>query len=455
MSFTTGCRAMNTPDPELLDGGDRMLRLDTLVRLRWLAIVGQSLAVVFVAFGLGFQTPLVETAAVILVAVLLNLALVYGFAANHRFSARTSAIILGLDIIQLSALLFLTGGLQNPFAMLFLAPVMVSAATLPLRNTMLLGLVAYAMASLLAAFHLPLPWQAGTAFVLPEIYVAGVWAAILVSLAFIGVYTWKVAEEARQLSAALAATELVLAREQHLTAIDGLAAAAAHKLGTPLATITVVAKELDLQAEKTHPFKDDIVLLRQEAQRCREILTNITSLGRDEGGPLGEVLLGQLIEEMAAPYRNGEIKIEVTLTGADPQARLTRSPGLVYSIGNLIDNAVGFARSKVVVSGRWTASEIVLSLSDDGPGFTPDVLQRLGDPYVTTRRQRLRETSGRRHTGGGLGLGLFISKTLLERSGARVFWSNDPGTGGAKAEIRWSRQDFLPSNKKQGGDNSG
>ena len=435
--------------------GDLRLRLDTLVRLRWLAIVGQSAAVLFVALVLEFETPLTETAVVILLATLLNVALSVLWPATHRFSAGTSALILAFDILQLSALLYLTGGLQNPFSVLFLAPVMISAAALPPRLTIALGLLAITMASVLTLNHRPLPWIKGHLLVFPTVYTAGIWTSILLGLGFIGIYAWRVAEEARQMADALSATELVLAREQHLTAVDGLAAAAAHQLGTPLATIAVVVKEMDRQVAAGDPLKEDIGLLRQETARCREILAKIASLGGEEDGPLGALDIAHLIEELAAPHRNFGVEIAVRCTGPEPQPRSPRNPGLIYGIGNLIENAVDFAETRVSVEASWSERDVTIRVLDDGPGFNPDVLHHLGRPYLTTRRNRIREGEDRNHAGGGLGLGLFIAKTLLERSGARISFSNMPGGGGARIDMTWPRSEFSARLHNVAGDKPG
>lgn len=426
----------------VMDAGDERLRLDTLTRLRWLAIGGQSAAILFVAFVLRFPTPLAETAAAILVATILNVALSLAYPGAHRLGSLTSALLLGFDILQLSALLYLTGGLENPFALLILAPVMISAATLEPRYTVVLGLTAVAFASILAVYHRPLPWFEGQELVMPGIYVAGIWVAILLALAFLGTYAWRVADEARNLARALAATEVVLEREQHLTALDGLAAAAAHQLGTPLATISVVAREMQRQVPENSLLREDIDLLYQESARCRAILGKLTSLGSDAGGPLGEHDIGQVLEEVVAPHRNFGIVIDVRLEGSDPAPRCRRNPGLLYGIGNLVENAVDFAKSRVTLAARWSASEVTLVISDDGEGFPPTVLQRLGEPYVTTRRESGQDER-RRHEGGGMGLGLFIAKTLLERSGGRIVWGNAAGGGGAEIRISWKQSDFC------------
>jgi two-component system sensor histidine kinase RegB len=432
---------MQPLSPADLGRDARQLRLDTLVRLRWLAISGQAAAVSIVHFGLGFPLPFGLCFLLIAASAWVNLALRIQFPASHRLSDNAATALLAFDILQLAGLLYLTGGLQNPFAMLFLAPVLISAAALPPERTLGLGLLAVGCATLLVLTHQPLPAQPGAPLELPFLYVSGVWTAILLGTAFTGVYAWRVAEEARQLAQALAATELVLAREQHLSQLDGLAAAAAHELGTPLATIALVAKELNHQLPQEGPVAEDLKLLREQVERCRTILTKLTSLGQDGSAFLETISLSHLVEELVAPHRSLGVEIEVITQGEGPEPTGRRSPGVVYGLGNIIDNAVDFAESLVTVEARWTREDVLLVIRDDGPGYAADVLLRLGEPYVTTRSAA--ERSAGEEGGSGLGLGLFIAKTLIERSGAHLLFTNaaPPGTG-AVARILWPRPAF-------------
>lgn len=417
----------------------RRLKLDTLVRLRWLAVTGQCLAVAIVHLQLGYRLPFATCLAAITAAAAVNLWLRLRQPASHRLGDDAATMLLAFDILELAFLLYLTGGLQNPFSILFLGPVLISAATLPPVRTLALGILAGACVTLLARFHLRLPWSEPGALELPAIYVGGIWTAILLGLAFTSVFAYRIAEESRQLGDALAATELVLAREQHLSQLDGLAAAAAHELGTPLATIRLVARELDLQVPAGSAMADDLALLRGEVERCRVILSKLTSLGDDPegGGFLSEMTLGHLLEEVAGPQRAFDIAITVDRSGDGPEPRCRRSPGLMYGLGNLIDNAADFAAGAITVTARWSADAVTVEIRDDGPGFPPDILLRVGEPYVTTRGR------SRDEEGSGLGLGLFIAKTLIERSGGQLsLWNAAPPNGGAVARIAWSRDDF-------------
>lgn len=409
----------------------RRLRLETLVTLRWLAVAGQVVAVLVVRFALGFPVPLGWCMAFVGLSAALNLALSLRFPVSHRLGEGHAASLLAFDILQLAALLYLTGGLENPFAMLFLAPVLISATALPPDRTLQLGLLTAGVATLLVFIYRPLPWHPGEPLEFPVIYRLGVWSAILLGLSFTGIYAWRVAEEARQLAQALTAAELVLAREQHLSQLDGLAAAAAHELGTPLSTIQLVAKELTQIGPREGPIAEDVALISAQAARCREILGKITSLGAEGAGPLESMTLGLLVEEVAAPQRPFDVTIALHRSGAGAEPVCRRNPGLLYGLGNLVENAVDFARETVTIETHWDRHMVTVRVRDDGPGFPAEVLARFGEPYVTTR-------SG----SSGLGLGLFIAKTLLERTGAQLTAGN-VGTGhGAQVTVAWPRLVF-------------
>ena len=420
----------------------RNVRLDTLVRLRWLAIIGQSTAVLVVYYGLDFHLPIYACLAAIVLSAWLNVALRLRFHMTQRLAPDRAAWLLAFDIAELAVLLFLTGGLQNPFAFLFLGPVLLSATALPPRFTLLLGAFAVACATILVFVHYPLPWDSEDPLQLPPIYMMGVWLCILLAIGFIGVYAWQITEESRQLSDALAATELVLAREQHLSQLDGLAAAAAHELGTPLSTISVIARELERAIALDAPHGDDVRLLREQATRCRDILAKITELPGG-GEPFDRMRLTALIEEVVAPHRNFGVTIDVaTPTDRSTEPVGARNPAILYGLGNLLENAVDFANDRVSVDADWGEESVAVTITDDGPGFAPEILARIGEPYVTTRSRRHQQTdTGDEPT--GLGLGFFIAKTLLERSGATLSFENRAvPERGAIIRLHWSRSDF-------------
>jgi len=426
---------LSRPEPRRI----HHLRLNTLIRLRWLAIIGQSAAVLFVAYWLEFPLPVSLCFALIALSAWLNLFLAFRYPATHRLTPGFAFAILLFDAIQLVGLLYMTGGLTNPFSVLMIVPVVISATSLPARMTLALGLAVVGLATLLAFFHLPLPWFPGTELAVPFIYVAGMWMAVFSTMTFTAFYAYRVAEEARLLANALSATELILQREQHLSALDGLAAAAAHELGTPLATIALVAREMEHALGQDSRLREDVVLLRSQSERCREILKRLTSLSSEGEAHLARLPFTSLIEEVIAPHRNFGIEIALEpgeRQGPEPVGR--RNAGVIYGLGNLVENAVDFAREKVVLAWSWNDARVFLELTDDGPGFPPEIIDRIGEPYMSKRTSR--------EGGGGLGLGLFIAKTLLERSGASVSFGNagEPGKG-AVVKVSWPRQSFLAS----------
>jgi two-component system, sensor histidine kinase RegB len=392
-----------------------------------------------VAQGLEFDVPVIPCVVIVGVSALINLALQVAFNPMQRLEPVYAAALLALNIVELAALLFLTGGLQNPFSFLFLAPVLISATALPIRLTIALGMLAVACASALVFFHLPLPWDSDDPMVLPPIYLFGVWLSIVVAIGVTSLYAFQVTEEARKLSDALAATELVLTREQHLTQIDGLAAAAAHELGTPLSTIFLISRELEKTVDGNEQLTADLKTLREQAQRCREILAKITQLS-SSGAPFDRMPLSTLIEETVAPHRDFGVAIKVRLAVAATREPVgARNPAILYGVGNILENAVDFARTTVEVNAWWNADTVEIIISDDGPGIAPDMLNRIGEPYLSRRRSTDEDLNERT----GLGLGIFIARTLLERTGAKVSFTNRTFPDhGAVVQIAWPRERF-------------
>ena len=419
----------------------RTVRLKTLVGLRWFAVIGQAITVFVVHYWFEFDLPLATCLSVIAVSAWLNVAMSMHFRKVQRLAPGPVGWLLAYDIAQLTVLTMLTGGLENPFAFLILAPVLIAAISLPLRYTLPLGAFAVACSTFIAFYFWPLPWSGEPAMVFPPVYIFATWTANLVAIVFIGAYAWQVAEEGRLMADALTATELVLAREQHLTQLDGLAAAAAHELGTPLSTIAVVAQELQNALGPDSPHTDDVKLLREQAQRCREILGKLSALPSG-WAPFERMRLSALIDEVVAPHRNFGIAIDVVLPddrGGEPV--VARSPAVLYGLGNLTENAVDFAAARVEIAVRWSEQDVAVTISDDGPGFPPEIIRRIGEPYVTSRRRPAGESEE-----SGLGLGFFIAKTLLERSGASLAFLNRPAPEhGAVVHVRWARGDLeLP-----------
>lgn len=407
------------------------VRLRTIVLIRWIAVAGQAATLLVVDFGLGFNVLLAPAFAVVGASVLLNLAVMLFPPLGGRLDDRQATLFLVYDSMQLAMLLFLTGGLDNPFSLLMLGPVTISATILSQRSTLALSLLAALLVTLLAIWHLPLPWD-GPPPTPPLMLIVGSWVAIVLAILIIVGNTLTVSEEARRMSDALSATQLALAREQRLSAVGALAAAAAHELGSPLSTIAVVAKELQRDLPADGQVGEDIALLVSQSDRCRDILARLSRLPEgDSASPLQRLPLSAVVELAALPHEGDEIDIEYALdpeaaAGAEPVVR--RSPELINGLANLLQNALQFAQSRISVVTSWTESEALITILDDGPGFPMSVLQNLGEPYLSNRDER--DTH--------MGLGVFIALNLLGRTGATVDFANRP-EGGARVVIRWPR----------------
>lgn len=398
--------------------------------LRWGAIVGQALALIIVSQFFGFDYPLIACGLAILASAAVNIGVTLTMPLDRRVSDFEAYMQLGFDLWQLAGLLWLTGGITNPFAILFLAPVVTAATTLSRWVLLALGAMAMALSLTLVFVHQPLPWSPAGSFDLPLIFKIGIWMAICVGSTFTSLYAWRTTKESRKMAFALATTEAMLAQEQKLSALGGLAAAAAHELGTPLATIQVVAKEMSREVEPGSPLADDAALILSQSLRCREILEQLSQRG-DEGDLIHNSLSPEdLLEEAAEPYIGRNKDITVSSSGAGPEPILQRQPELLYALKNYVDNAVDFAESRVELSAQWDDETLTIRVDDDGAGFDTALLGRLGQPYASTRT--------RARTAGGLGLGVFISSTLIERTGGTVAYAGSP-MGGARVEATWPR----------------
>jgi two-component system sensor histidine kinase RegB len=413
------------------------VRLRALVLIRWGAVAGQVFTAAVVHWGLGFSLPVLAVGGTIALSALLNLAVSIGRPASARIDDREATVFLAFDILQLAVLLYLTGGLVNPFSLLLLAPVAIGATILSLAANIALSLLTIASIAVLGVLHQPLPWS-GPPPELPEVYQTGVWAGLTLTTLLITLYGWRLAEEARQMGDALAAAQAALAREQRLSALGALAAAAAHELGSPLSTIAVVTKEMLREVESDDPLREDVELLSAESERCRTILARLSV---DPAGDVSEaytmVPLPALIEAAAQAYRRDDVAIAFEAGPAGEQAPKTapiqvRSPEIIQGIGNIVQNAVSFAHREVTIATRWSTDWSEVEVTDDGPGFSQALLDELGTPFISTRQGHE----------GHMGLGVFIAKTLLERTGATVTFGNRRTGFGAAVSVRWPNPVF-------------
>jgi two-component system, sensor histidine kinase RegB len=414
----------------------RLLRSDwlplrTLILLRWMAIAGQLLAIFVASTVYKFQLPLGFCLLVISAAVCWNIVLMTVYPANKRLSEMQSIAALMFDVVQLAALIYLTGGLTNPFALLMLAPVIVSASALDLRATLLLGFCAATLTTLVFFFQMPLVQEDGANFDIPVLFKFGFWVSILIGIGFLGLYAHKVSSEINAMSDALLATQMALAREQKLTDLGGVVAAAAHELGTPLATIKLISAELEDELKDNPALREDAAIIRTQADRCRDILREMGKAGKDDllvrSAPLSAV-----VREAAEPHSARGKALHFTFEGRAPnlpEPHILRRPEIVHGLRNLVQNAVDFAAGNVWIDGTWTERDITLTIVDDGQGFPTHLIGRIGDPFLGAK-----SATARRPEYEGMGLGLFIAKTLLERTGAVLSFANAAAVFSARRE---------------------
>ncbi len=430
------------------------IRLRTMILLRWVAVIGQLVALTVAQRMYNLQLELGLCYLAVGVSIAGNLIAIFVFPENKRLSETENFLMVMFDLLQLCFLLYLTGGLHNPFSILVLGPVTVSAAVLSLRSTLILGLTAFALVSLMVYYHLPLRTEQGFILRIPDIFVFGQWAATTIALVFISVYSRRITREMHSMADALAATQMALARAQKLNDLGGVVAAAAHELGTPLATIKLTSSELVEELDDRPDLQEDARLIREQADRCRDILRSMGRAGKDDLH-MRQAPLVEVIREAAEPHqgRGKEILIEdgPGPGGESVQPQILRRPEIIHGLRNLVQNAVDFARSTIWIEAMWTDDLISVRILDDGQGFPSHIIGRIGDPFV--RKRRSERDRRARPEYEGMGLGLFIAKTLLERTGAELSFANgsDPFLGnddqgprrGAIVEVVWPRDKIV------------
>jgi len=426
-------------------GTDVSISLRKLVLIRWIAVAGQAATLIVVYYGLSFELPIKSALAVVAASAVLNTVASLPRNVGARLGDREAALYLAYDTLQLGILLYLTGGLLNPFATLMLAPVTVSATILSRSSVIGLSVLTIVAVAALAFFHQPLPSRGGALLDPPPLFMLGIWTALVCSTIFISGYVWSIAAEARKMRDAFSATQLALAREQRISAVGSLAAAAAHQLGSPLATIAVVAKELARELPPDSPHAPDAELLLSQSERCRNILTDLVrQRDGEQGSPFARLPFSVLVEAAGEPHLIHGIEMHYEIgAGRDADGRpieeplVPRSPEIMHGLGNLIQNAIQFARHEVVVTTSWSEDTVAVDIVDDGPGFSAAVLARIGEPYISGRGLPLQQI-GSQH----MGLGIFIAQSLLERTGARLSFAN-LSDGGAQVVIEWRRQNLA------------
>ena len=433
-------------DPGWIFSGEQFgLTIRNLGAVRWIALSGQLVAILAVRFVMGYPLPLAACLALVAASALLGLLLAVVPVHRGRMGQRATFLLLCFDIVQLFLLLYLTGGLANPFSILFLAPVTVSAVLFRRRATAFLVALTVALQTVLAFHHMPLPWPGGLQ--LDSIYTLGLWTALVVATVFVAFYAGMVSSESRNMAQALAETRLALERERKMVSLGGLATSAAHKLGSPLNTITLIAHELERFSnrgstkEDDSQYAEDIRQLKEEVDRCRRILAELNDearlLGSEAAEPVAlSAFVNNLMEERFADIA-GMLRVEVD-GDLETEPRIVRRAELIHPIENLVDNAAQFAESSVRIALSWTGDDFTIVIRDDGPGFQPGVLNQLGTPY----------SSSRKGEDGHMGLGVFIAMTMVANAGGSTHIGNLKA-GGAEVVITYPRNGFAPSAETQ------
>ena len=429
---------------------DEWVRLKTLINLRWLAVIGQSAAVMVAAFSLRLDLWISLLVLAISTSIVFNVISIIVYPGTRRLSESETLFALMFDVFQLAFLLFLTGGLNNPFALFMLAPVTISATALRLRATVAVSFTALALVSLLAVVHLPLRTLGGELLAMPPLFLTGFWVALIIGIIFLAAYARRVTVETHAMSQALLATQMALGREQKLTDLGGVVAATAHELGTPLATIKLASAELIDDLPPDSPLAEDATLIRDQAERCGAILRDMGRAGKDDM-LMRYTTISSLLKEAAEPHKGRNKKVTFSVLArdetSDKQPTILRLPEMIHGFRNLIQNAVDFAAANVWVDIEWDNASIFITIADDGPGFPRHLLPRIGDPSVRKRAPEIAQPA--RPGYEGMGLGLFIAKTLLERSGATLNFANGtspflrsdevPERRGAIVTLTWPR----------------
>ena len=414
------------------------LNLDknTLTILRYIAIFGQFIAINIVFFYLDLKFPLKESYIIIFIGLITNLYLQFKIKVNQLKDSYASLFLL-YDLFQLSILLYLTGGILNPFSILLIIPTIVSSTFLSMGTTIILGVITSFLLFVLSFIYLPLPGLDKNIFNVPNFYKQGILIAIFIGLLFLSYFGIRFAGETQKRSEALSKLQEVISKEYELESLGGQAAAAAHSLGTPLATISVVAKELKKEIGDDKEVSKDIDLLISQTKRCSEILKQISKKQIKEDIFLSSIKFEDLLDEIINSFKETTSKdLDLRIENDNNKITIKRTPEIIYGLRNFIGNAVKFSKSKVKINLKSDQKIVEVKINDDGPGIPEDIIQKIGEPYIKSKSKELSANSG-------LGLGTFLGKTLLERQGAKIIFNRNGELGGAQVTLSWNPKFFT------------
>ena len=416
------------------------LRLRTLNLTRWIAILGQYIAVATAFFWLEINFNIYLASVCILISIILNIIVSIKFLPIRTLNSNETLFYLIFDSIQLVALLYITGGLTNPFCILIIAPFIISATYLDLFRTIIIGIVSILSLSLLAFFYQPISSNifefSSSDFSSFQIF--SIWLSLIVSLAFIGIYCFRVANESRKVEKALNETQIALSDEEKISDMMSLTAAAVHELGTPLSTISVIIKEIVNELDASEKNYDDILLIQSQIKRCSEILNRLRQgdISNDNSPFINELDFPRLINEIVKDYELEEIKLNFEIDDYFKNSNfiILRKPEIVHSLSNIIENAYQYAKHSVTIKLILKDENVILEIINDGEGFPANILPILGEPYVKKNEKNHK----------GIGLGLFIAKNLINKTVGKIEFRNIENTG-ACVKIIWKKDDLMIS----------
>ena len=416
------------------------LRLRTLNLIRWIAILGQYIAVATAFFWLEINFNIYLASVCILISIILNIIVSIKFLPIRTLNSNETLFYLIFDSIQLVALLYITGGLTNPFCILIIAPFIISATYLDLFRTIIIGIVSILSLSLLAFFYQPISSNifefSSSDFSSFQIF--SIWLSLIVSLAFIGIYCFRVANESRKVEKALNETQIALSDEEKISDMMSLTAAAVHELGTPLSTISVIIKEIVNELDASEKNYDDILLIQSQIKRCSEILNRLRQgdISNDNSSFINELDFPRLINEIVKDYELEEIKLNFEIDDYFKNSNfiILRKPEIVHSLSNIIENAYQYAKHSVTIKLILKDENVILEIINDGEGFPANILPILGEPYVKKNEKNHK----------GIGLGLFIAKNLINKTAGKIEFRNIENTG-ASVKIIWKKDNLMIS----------
>ncbi|MDA9980848.1 MAG: ActS/PrrB/RegB family redox-sensitive histidine kinase [Candidatus Pelagibacterales bacterium] len=416
------------------------LRLRTLNLTRWIAILGQYIAVATAFFWLEINFNIYLASVCILISIILNIIVSIKFLPIRTLNSNETLFYLIFDSIQLVALLYITGGLTNPFCILIIAPFIISATYLDLFRTIIIGIVSILSLSLLAFFYQPISSNifefSSSDFSSFQIF--SIWLSLIVSLAFIGIYCFRVANESRKVEKALNETQIALSDEEKISDMMSLTAAAVHELGTPLSTISVIIKEIVNELDASEKNYDDILLIQSQIKRCSEILNRLRQgdISNDNSSFINELDFPRLINEIVKDYELEEIKLNFEIDDYFKNSNfiILRKPEIVHSLSNIIENAYQYAKHSVTIKLILKDENVILEIINDGEGFPANILPILGEPYVKKNEKNHK----------GIGLGLFIAKNLINKTVGKIEFRNIENTG-ACVKIIWKKDNLMIS----------